>query len=131
MNFGRTASVLLTDQEVTAIEQGLRLLYRPISLHWDHMFSKFKEPRQIALVGFEVQDIVHLMKETGRVVKDDDGNVVVDGNGRPKTHKIKIESRVIKKINDEAIFPEDYNLEYDNLEPMDQCWIVSMGHKVG
>lgn len=123
MTVGRTASILLTDQEVTAIENGLRLLYRPLTLHWDGQFGKFKEPRQATLVGFESQDIVHLMKDTGKVKTDD--------RGKERPLIVKVESRVIRRINDEAIYPEDYVINYDNLEPMDQCWIVALGEKVG
>ena len=123
MNVGRTASVLLTDQEERAIKNGLRLLYRPLTLHWDGQFAKFKEPKQATLVGFEVQDIVHLMKDTGKVKTDD--------RGKERPLIVKVESRVIKRINDEAIYPEDYGIDYDNLEPMDECWIIALGERVG
>ncbi len=117
----RTASVLLTDVELHAIAHDrLRLIYRPLSLHWDHMLSKFKQPKQSTLVGFESQDIVHLMKDTGRYDVDTERPIIV-----------KVESRVIRRIHDVAVFPEDYQIRHEDLLPMDPCWLIVLGHKVG
>lgn len=116
---GRTASVLLTDDEVSGLDLDLRLLYRPLSIHWDGQFGKFLEPRQVTIVGFEAQDIIHLMKDTGRTHE----------GGRPIV--VKIESRVLRRISDKGVFPEDYRIKYENLEAGMPCWVVVLGHKVG
>ena len=114
----RTASVLLSEREVEALGGGLRMFYRPTSKHWDGQFGKFLEPRQIALVGFEESDIVHLMKETGRHHED----------GRPIV--VKIGARVVRRITNRAVFPEGFSIDYPLLEPGDPCWCMVLGHKL-
>lgn len=120
----RTASILLTSQEVHALGDGLRILYRPLSLHWDGQLGKFREPRQPTLDGTGDPDVVHLMKDTGRTY-------IVEKTGEVRPVIVKVGSRVIKEISDEALFPDGYFLEYDNLDPMDLCWAVVLGQKVG
>ena len=116
----RTASVLLSDAEVKAIEGGMRALYRPHSLHWDGQFHKFLEPKQATLMGFEVQDIVHMMMDTGRVDEE---------TGRPIIKRV--ESRVIARVTDGAVFPEAYEVDHGDLKPGDPCWLVVLREKVG
>ena len=60
----RTSSVLLTEQEVRALRNGLRILYRPISMHWDGQFGKLKDRIQPTLDGTSAPDVVHLMRDT-------------------------------------------------------------------
>lgn len=119
----RTSSVLLTEQEVRALRNGLRILYRPMSMHWDGQFGKLKEPIQPTLDGTEAPDVVHLMRDTGKTY-------TVEKTGEVRPVIVKVESRIIKEISDESVFPDGYLLEYDNLEPMDQCWAVVLGQKV-
>lgn len=111
--------MLLTDDEVKGLEEDLRLLYRPLTPHWDGQFGKFLEPKQVALVGFEAQDVVHLMKDTGRT--HDDGRPII----------AKVGSRVLRRITDQGVYPEDYRIDYDNLEPGMPCWVVVLGERVG
>lgn len=118
----RTASVLLTDLEEEALRRGLRILYRPLTIHWDGQFGKFKDPIQPTLDGSFAPDLVHLMKEIDRVI--------TDPHGRQRKAIVKVESRMIKEISEESVFPDGYRIKYDNLEPMDQCWAVVLGQKV-
>ena len=117
---GRTASILLTEDEVLAMEDGLRLLYRPITVHWDGQFGKFLEPRQQTLVGWEEDDLVHLMRDTGKTHEGSDRPVVV-----------KVSTRVLRRITDEAVYPANYHVKYDNLDPGEECWAIALGHEVG
>ena len=119
----RTASVLLSEREVEALGGGLRMFYRPTSKHWDGQFGKFKEPKQPTLDGTVEPDVVHLMKDTGKTF-------TVEKTGEVRPVIVKVASRVVKEISDISIFPDEYLLEYDNLEPMDQCWAVVLGQKV-
>lgn len=115
----RTASVLISEQEVRAIGEGRRVLYRPRSKHWDGQFRKFLEPRQVTLVGFEAQDIVHLSVDTGAVDRE---------TGRPIIKKV--ESRVLSRITNEAVFPDDYGIEHDGIRPGDPCWFLVLRERV-
>lgn len=119
----RTASVLLTDQEVRAVGNGLRIIYRPLTMHWDGQLGKFKEPRQPTIDGTHEPDVVHLMRDTGKTY-------TVERTGEVRPVIVKVESREISEISDKAVFPDGYHLEYDNLEAMDQCWAVVLGQKV-
>ena len=117
----RTASILLTDQEFHAIEKDrLRVIYRPHTIHWDRQFSKFKEPKQATLIGFESKDIAHLMRDTGAIDITTERPVIM-----------KVQSRVIRRCHDQAVFPEDYPIDHEEIQAMDQCWIVALGEKIG
>lgn len=119
----RTASVVLTSGELRAIKEGcLRILYRPITLHWDGQFGKFLEPRATLLDGTPAPDLIHLMEEGDKVI--------VDKHGRERKVISRRETRVLREITDQGVFPEDYYITYENLEVLDRCWVLILGSRV-
>ncbi len=118
----RTASVLLTSAEVDSIRIGRRILYRQISVHWDGQFNKFKGPLQPTLDGTSLPDVVHLMRELDRTI--------VDKHDRERRAIVKVESRILVEISDEAEFPEGFVIETDRIRPGEKCWALILGDKV-
>ena len=91
----RSASVLVTEEELHRIQNGDRVLHRPLTVHWQGQLGKFLErpgrPPDVQLDLFgnppsdeEVVDVVHLV--VGRV----------DGKG--KAYKWRAETRRLDDI---------------------------------
>lgn len=112
----KTASVLISREEVSWLSSGRNIIYRPISLHWDGQLRKFLEPRTRTLEGTEIPYVVHLITEFEKT-----------GGG---TFKRNYESRVLVDISEEAEFPVRFPLEVDHLRGGDKCWALVLGEKV-
>jgi len=115
----RTASILITDDELRWIRRGEHALYRPISDHWEGQLRKFTRPKvdlkagigQVTLIPFDQEaeedlpDIVHLVLEL---------------EGEKGKYKKKAESRILTDIFDNGRHPDTG----------ERCWVLDLGKVV-